>query len=29
MIWCEHVGETGHQEPAWGRVAVREFFAGF
>jgi poly(3-hydroxybutyrate) depolymerase len=29
VIWCQHVGETGHQEPAWGRVAVREFFAGF
>ena len=29
VIWCPHVGETGHQEPAWGRVAVREFFAGF
>ena len=29
VIWCPHVGETGHQEPPWGRVAVREFFAGF
>jgi poly(3-hydroxybutyrate) depolymerase len=29
VIWCEHVGETGHQQTAWGRVAVREFFAGF
>jgi polyhydroxybutyrate depolymerase len=29
VIWCPHVGETGHQEPPWGRVAVRDFFAGF
>jgi poly(3-hydroxybutyrate) depolymerase len=29
VIWCPHVNETGHQEPPWGRVAVREFFAGF
>ncbi len=29
VIWCQHTGETGHQQTAWGRVAVREFFAGF
>jgi len=29
VIWCPHVNETGHQEPPWGKVAVREFFAGF
>ena len=29
VIWCEHINETGHQQTAWGRVAVREFFAGF
>ena len=29
LIWCQHVGETGHQQTSWGRVAVREFFASF
>jgi len=29
VIWCPHVNETGHQEPPWGKVAVREFFASF
>ena len=29
VIWCPHVNDGGHQEPSFGRAAIRAFFASF
>jgi len=29
VIWCPHVGDSGHQHPSFGREAVRQFFAQY
>ena len=29
VTFCPHVNDGGHQEPSFGRAAVRAFFASF